>query len=200
MTIDLAALETAAAGNGSMRLVYMDPRDIVPNPGNHKEHPPEQREQFTALLYGLGNGPGEIVVGWADALIVNDRKVEDGWAEGEAELVLLDGEGRREVAIDNGDQLVPVILNSYTPTQEAVIMATYDTSSLLAKRDLDLWLKLTGRIQEDRDIIKKLITLPPEELKALENKTAAEFTLAFGKCIIPMVDWEADALEDLADQ
>ena len=197
---DFVKLSQTAAGEGTLRFEYMDPIQIQPNPHNH---PPRQIEALKALIYGLMDEPGT-VVGWADALIVNDRREEDGWDPTVANPTLINGEARWRMAVVENDTAVPVILNSWTPTQEATILATYDASTGMAEVDQQRLDAITARIDDDRDIISSLLAQRPGEAAALAAVKAKDMgpadTLSFGGWAVPLRAWETQGLETMAEE
>lgn len=100
-----------------LRLEYVDPSSLSANPANWRRHPQAQREAFRALI-GDG-GPG-----WGDALIFN-----------EATGRLIDGHCRRELAIAEGWNEVPVLIGSWSPADEAKLLATKDLIGGMASLD-----------------------------------------------------------------
>jgi site-specific DNA-methyltransferase (adenine-specific) len=96
-----------------LRLEWVDPKTLTPNPKNWRRHPKAQKEALSSVL-------GQ--VGWAGALLWNERTSH-----------LIDGHLRRDVVPD-GDP-VPVLVGSWTEEQEALILATLDPLAAMAESD-----------------------------------------------------------------
>lgn len=98
-----------------LRLEYRSPAELAENPKNWRRHP---ASQLGALAGALQE------VGWAGACLFN-----------EATGRLIDGHARRKVAIEQGAATVPVLVGSWTPEQEAKILATLDPVGGMATAD-----------------------------------------------------------------
>jgi DNA modification methylase len=102
---------------GGPRLVWVDPGSITPNANNWRIHTVEQ----TQLVDGLISDPA---IGWAGAALYNR-------ATGE----FIDGHLRRDVAIKNGIDRIPVLVGEWTPEAQAAIHASLDPSAGMAQAD-----------------------------------------------------------------
>jgi hypothetical protein len=98
-----------------LRLVWMDPAELVENPLNWRQHPPEQ---MSALAGSLSE------VGWAGACLLNSRSNR-----------LIDGHARLKLALDQGAGKIPVLVGSWTEEQERLILATLDPIADMATAD-----------------------------------------------------------------
>jgi ParB-like chromosome segregation protein Spo0J len=105
MTIDTDAL----------RLEWIDPKTLTPNPKNWRRHPEHQRDALADVL-------GE--VGWAGAALFNEQTGK-----------LVDGHLRLDVALRRGDDAIPVLVGSWDEADEAKILATLDPIAALATAD-----------------------------------------------------------------
>lgn len=103
-----------------LRLEYIDPKTLSPNPANWRRHPAEQRAALSEVL-GM--------VGWAGALLYN-----------EATGRLVDGHARLELA---GDEPVPVLIGSWTADEEAMIVVTFDPIGAMATADAERLASIT---------------------------------------------------------
>ncbi len=106
-----------------LRLEYRRPSELAANPANWRRHP---AAQLTALADVIAE------VGWAGVLLYNERTER-----------LIDGHARKEIAART-DESVPVVIGSWTETQERTILATLDPLAAMAEADsaaLDALLK-----------------------------------------------------------
>src|SRR5690349_2588193 len=88
----------SAAPAKPLRLEYVVASTLTPHPENWKTHPPEQLD----ALRGVLSDPD---VGWADAVIFNERTGR-----------VLDGHGRLESVAP--DAVVPVLIGSWSEAAE----------------------------------------------------------------------------------
>jgi hypothetical protein len=116
-----------------LRLVWMDPAELVENPLNWRRHPPEQ---MSALAGSIAE------VGWAGACLLNSRSNK-----------LIDGHARLRLALDQGTGKIPVLVGSWTEEQERLILATLDPIADMAIPDPGkLAVLLAGVRQERQDV------------------------------------------------
>jgi hypothetical protein len=111
----------------NLRLEWVDPTTLTPNPKNWRRHPEPQRAALSDVL-------GE--VGWAGALL---------WNETTGRLV--DGHLRLDVALREKREVVPVLVGAWAEADEAKILATLDPIAALATVDADALNSLMGEIQ-----------------------------------------------------
>jgi hypothetical protein len=109
-----------------LRLEYVEPSTLGPNPANWRTHSADQRATFGAIL---------AEVGWSDPLLYNERTGR-----------LLDGHMRREEAIAAGIPAVPVVVGSWDEATERKILATRDTLGMLAGVNSDAFRELLDGI------------------------------------------------------
>lgn len=100
-----------------LRLEYIDPATLTDNPRNWRRHP---EVQMRALAESMDK------TSWAGALLYNEQTHR-----------LIDGHGRKKLALDRGERLVPVLIGRWTPEQESAILATLDPIAGLAEIDQD---------------------------------------------------------------
>jgi len=98
-----------------LRLEWIDPKTLTPNPSNWRVHPPAQREALAGVLEE---------VGWAGALLWNERTER-----------LVDGHLRLDVALRENRDAVPVLIGSWSDAQEKEILATLDPIAAMAEAD-----------------------------------------------------------------
>jgi hypothetical protein len=96
-----------------LRLEYRTAAELADNPGNWRKHP---KAQTRALADALAE------VGWAGACLYNERTKR-----------LIDGHARKSIA-GKGER-IPVLVGSWTPEQEAKILATLDPLASMAQTD-----------------------------------------------------------------
>lgn len=98
-----------------LRLEWRSPAELAENPRNWRTHPESQQAALAGVLSE---------VGWAGACLYNEQTGR-----------LIDGHLRQKVALANGAEKVPVLVGSWTPEQEAKILATLDPIAGLAEAD-----------------------------------------------------------------
>jgi len=115
------------------------PADLRPHAGNWRKHPAAQRSTMAAAFDEVGK---------VAPLIENLRSVGKGWPEGSTPT-LLDGHLRLELALEHGEDSLPVVVVDLTERQEALALATLDPIGAQAEADPELLAAL-------------LATAPPE--------------------------------------
>jgi len=93
----------------------MKASELAPNPSNYREHPAEQRNALRAILQE---------VGFADAVL--GRELKDGG------IMLLDGHLRQELAEEDEDQEIPVLILDVNEKEADLILATHDPVGAMA--------------------------------------------------------------------
>ena len=109
-------------------------RDLLPNPGNWRTHPPQQREATRAALDRLG---------YVDELKV--VQTPDG-------LLLLDGHMRAEIGEDDD---IPVAVVDLDEEEQRIMLATFDPITSMAYADLDAYARL--EVASDDEGLQALI-------------------------------------------
>lgn len=116
-----------------LRLEWIDPRTLKPNPSNFRTHPDQQKKLLSAVLDE---------VGWAGCILLN-----------EATGHIIDGHARREDAIRRKDSAVPVLVGSWSEADERKILATFDPISAMAGQIEETYRELLGQVQtENQDL------------------------------------------------
>lgn len=123
---------------------------------NWRKHPPKQRQAIGASIKNNG---------WADALKFNENTGK-----------LIDGHGRKQVAIENGIESVPVLIGWWDENQEKDLLATLDPLGSMAETDAEALQALTKSLKQDED---RLENLADEEAKVLETFTHQLDSYAF---------------------
>ncbi len=128
-----------------LRLEWVTPDSVAENPRNWRRHPDLQKEALGASLDECG---------WAGALLYN-----------EASCRLIDGHARREQALRKGIPAVPVLVGSWTPAQEAKILATFDPIGALAETDAAQLDALLKDVETGNQALATLLARLAEEAK-----------------------------------
>lgn len=135
-----------------LRLEWRDPATLQDNPDNWRQH---GEQQTSALQSALAQ------VGWAGALLLNEQTGR-----------LIDGHARKALA--KPGELVPVLVGSWTPEQEKLILATLDPLGDLAQKNQPKLDVLIGEVKADgrlAQMLAELRTFAPN--MAPETSTAA---------------------------
>jgi hypothetical protein len=117
-----------------LRLEWLDPDTLAPNPANWRRHP---ETQTTALRAALEE------VGWAGALLYNERTKR-----------LIDGHARKEL---KKGQLAPVLIGSWTEEQERLILATLDPLAAMASADATALQALLADVATGDEALKAML-------------------------------------------
>lgn len=95
----------------------VDPKTLVPNPDNWRLHPKNQQDAMQGALDDIG---------WVQEITINQNTG-----------VVVDGHLRLDLALRQGEPLVPIKIVDLTPEEEAAVLATLDPISAMAKTDKD---------------------------------------------------------------
>lgn len=95
----------------------VDPRELVANPLNWRQHPLHQREALRDLLD---------TVGWVQQVVVNRRSGR-----------LVDGHLRAQLAEEEGEERLPVLYVDLSDEEERLVLASLDPLGALAVADVD---------------------------------------------------------------
>ena len=134
---------------GIKELIWVDPTSLDEHPDNWRIHPHRQSSATKAAI---------LDVGWADALKYNLTTKR-----------LLDGHDRRNIAIKEGWETVPVLVGNWTEEQELKILRDLDTLGGLAEINTDALKMLNDRVAESNKSLKKLKTDDRTALRRLEK-------------------------------
>lgn len=168
------ASQTAAAPDsstgarlGALTLEWVDPSTLTPNPRNWRRHPTTQRDALAGVLDD---------VGWAGAALFNRRTGR-----------LIDGHLRLDVALQRGDDAMPVLVGEWDDAQEAEILATLDPIAALADTDgaalTDLLRDVSTGSAAVMDVLGRLA-----DDAALFDPTSVEFD-EFDESVVDEVDY-----------
>lgn len=115
----------------------VDPRTLEPNPLNWRTHSAAQKELMRAMLSRVGFVAGVMV----------NRTTGN----------LVDGHLRVEVAIEDGDDLIPVDYVELTKAEEALVLAAYDPLSSYAGTDAAAQVEILLQIEDSGDALDAMI-------------------------------------------
>lgn len=111
----MAELKTKRVSKPPIRLVWAEASSITPNPRNWRTHPEAQLRAVRSMIDDEG-------IGWAGACLFNDQTGR-----------LIDGHGRLKTC--KPDDVVPVLVGSWSEDKEAQILARLDPSTMMAGVD-----------------------------------------------------------------
>ena len=114
-------------------------KDLVPNSANWRLHPVRQK---AATKEAIAH------VGWVERVLVNLRTGDDWPDDQRGVKTLVDGYMRLGIALDSGEETVPVDYVDLTPLEEAYVLATLDPLGALAQTDKDALVALTGQLDQ----------------------------------------------------
>jgi hypothetical protein len=142
--------------NGIRELIWVDPASLDENPLNWRKHPQRQTDAIGASIKANG---------WADTLLYNENTGR-----------LIDGHARRQVAIEEGLDSVPVLVGNWTEEQEKHLLATLDPLGAMAETDASALTTLTDMVKNDQESLKNL---EKRDQEILGNVTQDLETYAF---------------------
>lgn len=153
----------------TLRLEWRTADELADNVANWRRHPEAQKAALEEVIAR---------VGWAGALLLNERLPEQGWPE-DAEPTLIDGHLRKDMGV--GDELLPVLVGSWTSEDEALILASLDPIADAAEPDFKAFKKLTSGMKVGKGlggIFEKLVAEgeQPEEKPKGEGSGARMVT------------------------
>jgi len=125
------------ANSPPLRLEWRSPAELAENPKNWRRHPDAQIAALTDTL---------AEVGWAGACLFNERTGR-----------LIDGHARRKVALEQGAELIPVLIGSWDDVTEAKILATLDPLGAMANADKAALDQLLAEVTTQSDPIQKML-------------------------------------------
>jgi DNA modification methylase len=125
---------TKTSKDTPLRLEYRTASELADHPRNWRVHGTLQKDALKAQMEQ---------VGWAGACLYNEQTGH-----------LIDGHLRKE---QSGDDLVPVLIGSWTEEQENLLLITLDPISSLADTNKDSLGKLLHDFQTDDDALKAMI-------------------------------------------
>jgi len=153
--------------NPPLELAWLSPEDLEENPLNWRLHPFQQREAVAALLDD---------VGWAGALLFNRRTGR-----------LIDGHLRRDLAIERGDEAIPVLVGDWSEEQERRILALLDPLAAIAEPDPAILSELLSLVLDE--VEDPMLEAAVRDLASLYGQAPPDDTSP---------PWGADGLSDPA--
>lgn len=153
--------------NAIVEHAEVDPATLRPNDKNWRLHPRFQAEALTGALDELG---------WMAPICVNRTTGN-----------MIDGHLRVELALEQGEPLVPVDYVDLTPEQEALALAVFDPLTSLAETDNEVYTALLasletvdGTLGELLDDMRQRYTIePPPTMDELSGQHAEPSESAF---------------------
>jgi hypothetical protein len=182
-----------------IKLVWLEPNDAQLNPDNWRVHDELQLDSLEALIFDEGEGVG--AVGWAGAALVNDRQVKDGWAEDEAVPTFVDGHARQKLAAERGEKM-PALIGSWTPDQEALILATLDPLAMMAGKDRGMLEIVKFKAVTDNVALRNLMgkeRAQREVSAGTVQEKRPDYIFNILRWNVPMSELEVDLLSAEAD-
>lgn len=111
--------------------------DLVPNAGNWRTHPPEQRAALAAVLAEIG---------FAGAVI--GRVQDDG------QVAVIDGHMRRDM---DPDSVLPVLITDLSEEEADKLLLTFDPIGAMAKTDAKKLGELMTRVRTENGSLRKML-------------------------------------------
>lgn len=151
--------------NSIIREADVPPAEIMANPENWRAHPIFQRDVLLELLDD---------VGWVDSVVVNERTGR-----------LIDGHLRVKIALERGEDTIPVTFVDLSEDDERLALAMLDPVAEMALIDRDratvLAEAFAGRSGKGRQVIDALIRRPAvldmkNSRRSVNRPTAADLT------------------------
>lgn len=114
------------------------PSSLTANPQNWRVHPKHQRDALRTVLDE---------VGWVQQIIVNKNTG-----------LIIDGHLRVALAIERGEKKVPIDLVDLDENEEAIILATLDPITAMARTDDAMLAGLAATIETDNQALNDLLS------------------------------------------
>ena len=132
-----------------LRLEYLDPRTLKPNPDNFRRHGGRQRQAFSDLLD---------LVGMLTGIVYN---------EGTGRII--DGHMRVQEFIERNEPTMPVVICNVTAEEEKVALAFWDRVQQLATVDRLLEVALANQLKIEQEVLLGLIVEAQAGVKSTEE-------------------------------
>ena len=133
--------------NRIVELRMANPAELLRHPANWRKHPKAQKAALDGLLQEVG-----VVKPW----LVNLRSEDKGWPA-DAQETLLDGHLRTDLAEETEQPEVPVVVLDLTEDEEALVLATLDSSGAMAEKDSERLRALLGVVKPKHKGIASLV-------------------------------------------
>mgnify|MGYP003148242659 FL=1 len=165
--------------NGIRELVWVDPTSLDENPLNWRKHPQRQTDAIGASIKANG---------WADTLLFNENTGR-----------LIDGHARRQVAIEEGLDSVPVLVGNWSEEQEKHLLATLDPLGAMAETDAGALSTLTDMVKNEQANLDELTRRDQEILEAVtEDLNTYAFNVSIGEDRSTFLP-EQEAIQETSD-
>lgn len=120
---------TVKTGGGALRLEYVQAGSLTENPANWRTHGEGQMKALGELVH-------DPEIGWAGALLFNERTGR-----------LIDGHARRRLV--SPETLVPVLVGSWSEEAERKILLTLDPLGTLADSNAEQFARVLAQVEAD---------------------------------------------------
>jgi hypothetical protein len=114
-----------------------DPEQLLAHPDNYRVHPKNQQESLDGILSE---------VGFVQNIIVNQTTGR-----------VIDGHLRVALALRKNIELIPVTYVNLTESEEALVLATFDPITAMAKIDNEKLEELLKYVDTDNDALQELL-------------------------------------------
>lgn len=141
-------------GTQNLRLEWLDPKTLKPNPYNWRQHPAGQKKILDAVMSEVGN---------AGAALFNEQTGR-----------LLDGHLRRERAIEKGEKEIPVLVGSWSEADEKKILATLDPIAAMAEQADALYRELLEGMETESEDLRSWADGLLEELGSVGSDDGSQ--------------------------
>lgn len=133
----------------------VDPKTLVPNPGNWRIHPKGQKDAMQGALDDIG---------WVQEITINQNTGR-----------VVDGHLRLDLALQNHEKLVPVKIVDLTEEEEAAVLATLDPISAMAKTNKEALRAILTMATSQNDRMRQLLEQMRTKAGAMPSGTRKEF-------------------------
>lgn len=123
--------------NRIVRTCETDPKTLLEHPLNARVHPPEQSRIVKAMFSEFG---------WIGEILVSQQTGR-----------ILDGHLRVKIAVQFGEESVPVRYVNVTEEEEALIVATFDQVGAMAAIDHHAVLQVSKQAEVENAIVRAVI-------------------------------------------
>ena len=93
-------------------------------------------------------------IGWVERVLVNLRTGDEWPADQRGVKTLVDGHVRLDIAVESGDETVPVDYVDLSPDEERYVLATLDPLGALARTDNVALLALTNQLDDSTKSVR----------------------------------------------
>jgi len=137
-----------------MRLEYLDPQTLKPNPLNPRSHPPMQRRALSDILDG---------VGMIQPVLLNERTGQ-----------LIDGHMRVEEYLERNQDQIPVIVVDLSEEEERQALFWLDRIGEMRNIDPQAEKLLQSSLENENGYVRRLLELAADPSEQLEDADRAK--------------------------